>query len=249
MHLPGPETEALGRIAKQTGAYIAGCAYEIIDAFPGRYWNSAFLISPEAELVLVYRKHYAMTSKTRPGDVYDKFVAHFGEDALFPVVDTPLGRIGAAVAGDVFWPEVTRCLAMKGAELIFNPTSSGARLDHLGRAGAEATRAVRAFENLAYLAMSNMGLCAGDPGDNGQRSPSQVYDFTGAVISTALAGPDQMATAWIDMGELRRLRASPMANFMVEMQPRAARSRVRARGFVAAQHMVHGSHYESKSGF
>ena len=128
--LPGPETAAMAKVARATGAYIAGAVFERIPAFPGRYFMSGFVISPEGatpedQLKLLYRKVYALTHKTRPGDMYDQFVAKFGRAALFPVIDTPLGKIGCAVAADISWPEVPRALAMRGAELIFNPTGAG----------------------------------------------------------------------------------------------------------------------------
>ena len=229
--LPGPESQALGAVARRLGVYICASAFEMISAFPGRYFNSGFIVDPSGDLALVYRKHYAMTSKTRPGDIYDLFVNRFGEDALFPVLDTPLGKLGIAIAGDVNWPEVTRCLAMKGAEVVLNPTSSGPHFDHFQRVGGELARPVRAFENLAYLAMANMGRTVGDSGEPpAGRPPSQVFDFNGAVIATASSGFDQFADALIDIDALRRLREQPTANFLAELQaflhaPEYARAR------------------------
>ena len=232
LRLPGPETELLGAVARETGAYIAACGFEVIDDFPGRYWNSAFVVAPSGDLVLIYRKHYAMTSKTRPVDVHTAFVRRFGEDALFPVVDTPIGRIGAAIAGDVNWPEVTRCLGMKGAEIIVNPTATGTRYDMYGRDGGDAVRAARAFENLAYLAAPNVGRVAGDPGDPvAARAPSEIFDFNGALIARADRSEETMVTAMVDIEALRRLRATPMANFLTELQPSIAAAEYARAGF------------------
>ncbi len=219
---PGPHTERLGRAARAAGAHVVVQATEAHPAFPGRYFSTAALIGPDGGLRLTYRKNYVMTTRTRPIDVYDAFVRQFGADALFPVADTPLGRIGLAIAGEVNWPEVTRTLALKGAEVIANPTASP-RLDYLGGPGALAVRPARAFENLVYLGMANMGEflpqdgAAPDPGP--PPPPSEIHDFTGALIGQAPVGPDQFALATIDIEALRAARARPTANFLAQIQP------------------------------
>ena len=61
-------TTQLGHVAQDTGAYIAGMAYEKIDEFPGRYFNTAFIVAPSGQTVLKYRKLYSLTGKTTPAD-------------------------------------------------------------------------------------------------------------------------------------------------------------------------------------
>src|SRR5262249_57392402 len=39
----------------------------------------------------------------------------------FPVFDTAHGKVGLAMCSEVYMPEVTRALALRGAELIFMP--------------------------------------------------------------------------------------------------------------------------------
>jgi predicted amidohydrolase len=211
VRLDGPEVKALGDLARKTNAYISGAAHEVCPTFPDRYFNTGFIIAPDGEVALAYRKHYALTPKSRPGDVFDAYVAAFGSDSLFPVLDTPLGKLGMAVAGDVCWPEMTRCLALKGAEIILNPNASPA-YDYLDRPGGEWVRPVRAFENLTFLLTANH---AGD----GNYSPSTVFDYTGAAIAVAERGFNKYVTAMIDIEALRRFRAKPAANFIAQFQP------------------------------
>jgi predicted amidohydrolase len=217
--LPGPEMQEIGKAAREAKAYVAGAVFEKIPEFPGRYFMSGFMLNPEGELCLVYRKLYALTAKTRPIDIYDAYVAKYGRAALLPVVDTPLGKIGCAVAGDVSWPEVTRSLAFKGCELVFNPTGAGKGPGYSG-GGEDIVRRARAFENTMYLAMSNFGpfIDAGvhvDPG----RVPSEIIDFHGNIIVTADTEGETMATAAIDMNALRKWRAQPRGNFLAQLQP------------------------------
>ena len=51
VRVPGPETDHMGRIAKETGAYIAFMVYEYMPDWPGRYWNTAVIVSPDGEVV------------------------------------------------------------------------------------------------------------------------------------------------------------------------------------------------------
>lgn len=219
IELPGPETAELGKAAREAKAYVAGAVFEKIKAFPGRYFMSGFMLDPQGELCLVYRKLYALTAKTRPIDIYDAYVAKFGRAALNPVADTPLGKIGCAVAGDVHWPEVTRALAFKGAELVFNPTGAGMGPGYTG-GGEDIVRRARAFENLMYLAMSNFGpfIDAGEAISTA-RVPSEIIDFRGNVISQAQTEGEAMATAEIDMEALRKHRSHPKTNFLAQLQP------------------------------
>ncbi|MDX2142275.1 MAG: nitrilase-related carbon-nitrogen hydrolase [Rhodospirillaceae bacterium] len=233
--LPGPETAAMAKVARATGAHIAGGIYERIPDFPGRYFMSGFLISPEGnspedQLKLVYRKVYALTHKTRPGDIYAQYIAKYGRAALFPVADTPLGKLGCAVAADIAWPEAVRALSMRGAELVFNPTGAAQTPGYasategpeqaVGPAMAMVRR-VRAWENTLYLAMANIGAFYDDDGrGNAPRVPAEVVDYQGRVIARANTPEQALVPAVIDMAALRKYRAQPKSNFLAQLQPK-----------------------------
>ena len=90
VRIPGPETARIGRLARDLDAYIAGTLFETLAEFPGRYFLTGFVIAPDGALVLRYRKLYAVSAKTRPGDVYRRYVELFGRESLFPVVSPML---------------------------------------------------------------------------------------------------------------------------------------------------------------
>lgn len=219
--IEGPEVQQLGRVAQETGAYISGMVYDVMEDYPGRYFNTAIIVSPAGEVVLRYRKLYAMTSKTRPGDVYSQYAAQFGGPAaLFPVVDTPVGRLGCLVCYDINFPEVTRCLALNGAEIFLHCSSETRSPYHLPDGGWTMARRVRAYENLAYLAMANIGqsIDSGGPSDR-SHGESQIVDYTGKVMNIANTSSESMITAEIDIEALRRRRAQPRLNFLAELSP------------------------------
>jgi predicted amidohydrolase len=221
VRIPGPETERLGALAQQVQAYIAGMAWEIMDEWPGRYWNTAFVISPEGAVVLKYHKHYDPTGKTKPGDVFDEYVARYGEDALFPVVHTPLGRMGCLTCYDINFPEMARCLALNGAEIILHPTSEG-RAPFLleDEGGWEIGKRSRAYENLAYVISANQGsFMDSDFPTERMRGRSQIIDFNGRVVTIAETTGEAIVQADIEIERLRQRRAQMQMNFLAQLQP------------------------------
>ncbi|MDE1147229.1 MAG: hypothetical protein PW843_11490 [Azospirillaceae bacterium] len=206
---PGPEVERIAQAARRAGAYVVIQAAERHAAFPGRYFLSAAILTPDGGVGLVHRKNYAFSLRTSPIDVHDAFVAAFGPDAFLPVLDTPLGGLGLTIGAEPHWPEAIRSLAMKGAELVINPIAASPQIDYLGRPGAAVVRQARAFENMVYFAMTNV--------DGGEGAPlPQIYDYKGAVVGEG-AGDFTLAT--VDMAGLRAWRATPAANFLAQIQP------------------------------
>lgn len=221
VRIPGPETERLGALAKQVQAYIAGMVWEIMDDWPDRYWNTAFIISPEGQVILKYHKHYDPTGKTKPGDVYDEYIARYGEDALFPVVDTPIGRMGCLTCYDINFPEMARCLALNGAEILLHPTSEG-RAPFLleDQGGWEIGKRSRAYENMAYVISANQGSFLGSdfPAER-MRGRSQIIDFNGRVVTIAETTGEAIVQADIEIERLRQCRARMQMNFLAQLQP------------------------------
>lgn len=217
--IPGPETAVLSEIAIKEGVYIAATAYEVDDQFPGRFFNTAFVIAPNGDLILRYRKLYAMTTKTRPIDILDEFLDKFGPESLFPVVDTPIGRIGALIARDAHWPEVARCLALKGAEILYNPNAAGVEPDDGGRF----VRQSRAYENHCYLISPNIGpfVIDGEDQETGGRAPCEIINYQGQIMAREEQSTELMVTAELDIESLRRFRseAPGKGNFLAQLQP------------------------------
>src|SRR5262249_58464780 len=78
----------------------------------------------------------------------DRFVVP--GDAL-PVWDTSLGRIGVEICYDLRFPEVTRTLALKGADIVCHPTN----FPMAARIQTEVITTARAAENRIYLLTAN----------------------------------------------------------------------------------------------
>ena len=222
VRIPGPETDRVAAAARAVNAYVALSVTEVHDRFPNRYFSSVVLFGPDGEILMIHRKNYVLSTRTRPIDVADAFAQVFGEDAFLPVVDTPLGRMGVAVAGEVYWAEAVRSLAARGAEVILNPTSAPP-IYYQGRPAEPFIRPVRAFENLVYLACANTGeMVNADGSASGAGAdawpPSEIFDYRGARIAVAGPGGDRVTTATIDIDALRSARDEPFANLLAQRQ-------------------------------
>ena len=96
--IDGPEYQSLADIAARTDVYLAGNAYEVDPHFPELYFQTCFIIAPSRETVLRYRRMISLSAPT-PYDVWDRYLEIYGLDGVFPVADTPIGRL-AAIASE-----------------------------------------------------------------------------------------------------------------------------------------------------
>ncbi|MBP1849209.1 nitrilase-related carbon-nitrogen hydrolase [Rhizobium halophytocola] len=199
--IPGWQTAALQQIARERGIFIAGNMFEKDPAWPGRYFNSSFLIDRTGEVVCVY-KRINTAAFPSPHDFLDDYFAHTPFDEIFPVVETELGRLCLIPCGEINVPEVARIMMMQGAEVILHPTNSKKT------AMQEATKRARAAENMTYLVSANVAGNIGfsrDPSVVGGRS--EIIDYRGNTMAI-LEGPEESVTvtAMIDIEALRAER-------------------------------------------
>jgi len=107
----GPSVEAWAAAALRHDVVVVGGFPELAG---GRLYNSAALVDPSG-IRAVYRKLHLWNR--------EKLVFEPGEDPP-PLVDTPAGRIGVGVCYDIVFPELTRRLALEGADILAFPTNS-----------------------------------------------------------------------------------------------------------------------------
>ncbi|HEY0999786.1 MAG TPA: nitrilase-related carbon-nitrogen hydrolase, partial [Streptosporangiaceae bacterium] len=103
--VPGPETDALGELARQWNAFVMGQAKARHPEFPGRFFNVGFVLSPEGEIVLRHHKVAPLLPvehSVTPHNVWDKWIELYGRnlDAFYPVADTEIGRLGFLMANE-----------------------------------------------------------------------------------------------------------------------------------------------------
>jgi predicted amidohydrolase len=211
----GPEYSALGELAQKHQVYLSGNAYELDKHFPELYFQTSFIISDSGDVVLRYRRLVSMFAPT-PHDVLDAYLDHYGADSLFPVVDTPLGRLACVASEEILYPEITRALALRGAELICHSSSE---VGSLRPTPKNIAKQARAYENMLYVVSANSAGISGTPIPAGSTDAhSQVVDYKGRVLTEAGQGETMNGFAEIDIAALRRTRAKPAMTNMLARQ-------------------------------
>jgi len=112
-----PYVEALTRQAAKHDVHLIVGASTHKGSFPGESYNSALLIGPDG-LIGVYSKTHVASFAIASDVAMEK--AWWTPGRELPVFATALGKIGIEICYDNSFPEVTRTLALKGAELVVN---------------------------------------------------------------------------------------------------------------------------------
>src|SRR5437899_559810 len=203
--IPNEHTEALARKALEHDLYIqSGSMLEEDPRWPGAVFNTTCLIGP-AGILSRYRKvnpwiPYEVHSSPHDLPGYD--------EPLFPVVETPIGRVGSAICYDWLFPEAIRQLAANGAELLLRVS---AYMDPWGSTEPmnwwSLINRVRALENIAYVVGANQGASLRHYPPYSWPGGSQVVDFDGRILANASPGPgERIVVAPIDISALRHER-------------------------------------------
>jgi predicted amidohydrolase len=222
--IPGPETDALGELARKFKTYLVGQAKATDPRIPGYFFNVAFVIDPDGEVIHRAAKNIVacIEGSCTPHDVYDRWVQVYGDglDSFFPVVDTPIGRLGTMICYEGMFPETARGLAMNGAEIIYHPSAAVNTVD-MGT--WELVNRSRASDNNCYVVAPNTGLYHIAPeshdGIDVTGGHSMIVDYRGKVIACHDANTSSWAAAVIDVAGLRHFRRhATMRNWMRELR-------------------------------
>ncbi|MEZ5564755.1 MAG: nitrilase-related carbon-nitrogen hydrolase [Gammaproteobacteria bacterium] len=212
--IDGPEYRTLADIAERSDVYLAGNAYEVDPNFPELYFQSCFIIAPNRETVLRYRRMISLSGPT-PYDVWDRYVEIYGLDGVFPVADTPIGRLAAIASEEIQYPEIARMTAMRGAEIYVHSSSE---IGSPSVTTKEIGRRARAAENIAYVVSANSASLTHCPiPAESTTGMSKIVDYYGQIMVEASPGGESMvANATIDLGALReRRRKTGLSNVLV----------------------------------
>jgi predicted amidohydrolase len=199
---PGPWTPPLGYDAlpdlcagaEKHNLYVIAGLIEPATGHPDRYHIKEVLIGADGEVVGEYRRTTPKGPWLYRGSWFWDF--YYQEAAALPVFETPWGKIGIAICSEVYMPEVSRILALQGAEIIFLPAGvPKPELWHTWRTLIFA----RAIENLCFTATCQNLFEPGDLGLTMICSPEQV------LVESIREG---VFVADCDLARLRLLRAA-----------------------------------------
>lgn len=206
--VPSPLTEPLFREARSHGiAFVLAYA----EREGTHRYNSAIVVDGDGTIVGKYRKvHIPLVLFPTPGQAnYEKLYFEPG-NLGFPVFQTRKARIGVQICYDRRFPEGYRILALKGAEVIVNPTCMATYNEKDRSASWELLLQARALENQVFVLAPNK---AGQEGTRTNIGRSFIASPVGGqILVQADKDDDQLVVARVDLEDVATTRAKlPLA--------------------------------------
>ena len=211
IELPGEETEALAKKARQYGSWLVFGSYVRDPDWPQNLLSITTIMNDKGEIV--DRQWKARNIKgvffgfelftTTIYDVLDRYIEMYGVDRVVPIARTPLGNI--ATSSVQREPELFRAMAMKGAEVILRTATGGF---------SPADVAATAMYNSVYCAVSNNaaspnnGLYFDDAGGGN----SAIYDPMGESVASAPTAFETLVSTRIPIKDFRARHRQPIVH-------------------------------------
>jgi predicted amidohydrolase len=206
--VPGPETDAIGQIAKKHGCYVTFGTYARDKDWPGHVLLNGVLIGPDGKVVANHWKTNNMRG-FMPGydifttsiyDVLDRYREMYGEDAVLPIARTDIGNISCSITPGQ--PDIIRAHAMKGLELRLSSSSGGYMFEDA---------AAISMYNRLYTVVVNQSISPENPGmpEFSGSGDTAIIGPNGRAVSRARSANEEFITATIPMADFRRTRGAP----------------------------------------
>lgn len=212
IEVPGPEIDEVIKKAKQHNCYIVFGTYAKDEKdWPGHILHLMVMVTPDGRVI----KHWKQRNvrglfpdseqyTSAIYDVYDRFVEMYGIDAVIPVERTDIGNI--AMSAVQFEPELFRCMAMKGAEIICRVATGGFE---------SADMKLTSYHNSLYTMICNNSVNTDgrNPGffeEEAYGGPGRSAIYGPRGVELALAGPfESRRTAMLPMAQFRKTHRIP----------------------------------------
>lgn len=199
----GPELAAL---AGACGSHGIAAVLPIAERAGAARYNAAALVDAGGRLTGLYRKSHipAYMPTERPGGTgsYEKYYFTPGEG--LPVFDLAGWRAGVQICNDRLYPEASRVLALRGAEMIVMPISySTYDADAQRRANWDAVLRTRAIENALFVVACNR---VGQEGPRHHLGISMIVAPDGRVLATGPDDAEALVLADLDPAALEAAR-------------------------------------------
>jgi nitrilase len=198
--VPGPATAHLGSVARAARAFLV---IGVVERDGGTLYCSVLFFSPDGTLLGKHRKVMPTAS--------ERLVWGCGDGSTMPVLDTPIGRIGAVICWENYMPLLRTHMYSRNVQLYCAPTADDrdtwlATMRHIALEGRCFVLSSNQFARRADYPADYPAIQGDDPATVMSRGGSCIIDPLGRV----LAGPDfdgpTILYAEVDLDEIVRAK-------------------------------------------
>jgi nitrilase len=184
--VPGPATEALGKVARQTGLYLAVGVVERDTQFGGgTLYCTMLYFGPTGELLGKHRKLKPTAA--------ERLIWGEGDGSTLTTIDTEYGTIGGLICWENYMPLARMAMYSKGVDIYLAPTADArdswqATLRHIACEG-------RCLDGIEDLVDQPEIMCRGG---------SAIISPLGDVLAGPLYNEEGILYADLDLAEVVR---------------------------------------------
>jgi predicted amidohydrolase len=170
------------------------------------YFNSALVCDEAGRTIGIYRKTHipAYFPNAQQGGTGSFEKLYFTPGGSLPVFDWRGVRFGIQICNDRLYPEASRVLALRGAQMILMPICFSTYSDPSQRASIwEVPLRARAYENGVFVVAANR---VGIEGPRHHLGRSMVVDPRGMIVAEAGTADTELLATTIDLAAVQRAR-------------------------------------------
>ena len=200
--IPGPISNRMQSLSEELSVVIIVSLYEYVR--DGLYFNTV-VVYEDGEYLGKYRKHHIPE-----GPQYIEKYYFTEGDTGYPVFKTKYGTIGVLICWDEWFPEPSRILALKGADIVFYPSAIGSEPDNpdldTSQTWMDAIRAHGIHNNMFIAAVNRVGREDSKEGHMTFYGRSFISNPWGTIIKEAKTKENEIVMGEVDFAEITRAR-------------------------------------------
>jgi len=193
IEVPGPETARIGEFAAQMHAHLV---VGVIERAGGTLYCTALFFAPDGALLAKHRKLMPTAS--------ERLIWGQGDGSTLPVLDTPVGKLGAAICWENYMPNLRQSLYAKGINVWCAPTVDDreiwqASMRHIAYEGRTFVLSACQYMTRADAPADYDCIQGDDPKTELIRGGSMIVGPLGDVLAGPVYGREAILTADIDL--------------------------------------------------
>lgn len=196
--VPGPATEFLGSSAREAGVFLV---IGIIERDGGTLYCTVLFFDPAGRLLGKHRKLMPTAS--------ERLIWGQGDGSTLPVLDTPIGRLGAVICWENYMPMLRMHMYAQGIQLYCAPTADDREtwlptLRHIALEGRCFVLGCNQYALRSDYPVDYPAIQGDDPATVMSRGGSAIIDPLGRILAGPAFDDPTILTADLDLDEIAR---------------------------------------------